>query len=79
MARPKKDKLSVRSKQLRIRLTEPEYYWLKNVAKRDNVDMSAELRECFRNYVNEHYSMNEFSELATRVVMNLKGEDIDGE
>lgn len=72
MGRPKKDSLSVRSKQLRIRLTETEYYWINVLSKKDNKTASQLLRNCVIEHIRNTYNDDEIANMAAKVASELR-------
>jgi hypothetical protein len=72
MARPLKDPLSKKSRQLRIRLTDTEYYWIQEVAKEHHTDMSSLLRATFTEYIRFNYSDDDISKIAVKIADHLK-------
>ena len=71
MGRPPKDELSVRSEQLRMRLTKAEHAWIKTYAKEKKISMrEAVCRAFFDNIKN--LPVDQFSEMNARVVQEMK-------
>lgn len=71
MGRPPKDEMSLRSEQLRLRLTKVEHAWIKTVAKARHCSMQKVLWDAFRKDV-WNIPVDEIAGFAVDIVKELK-------
>lgn len=74
MGRRKKDALSARSREFKIRLTEAEYFWLKIMAEREKTTVAELLRNLFKDHIRTTLTNDEIGEYAARVVQEIKSQ-----
>ena len=70
--RPPKDGLSVKSENLRIRLTPAQYCWIKTIAKERNCNMTELLWQTFRENVLATLDPDTLGELNVKNVEEIK-------
>ena len=71
MSRPKKDPINLKSKSLRLRMTQAEYYWLKYLAEKQHISMTGLLMNLMKENIRSMDS-NEMSKLSVKVANELK-------
>jgi hypothetical protein len=71
MGRHPVDDLSRRSKQLRLRLTPAEYFWIKTIAKEKGINMRQALWYPFQKELQQK-TPDEIGELNVKVVQLMK-------